>query len=83
MELGLNTVPEAAKRLRVSTRTIWTEIYEQKIHITRIRGRVFITDQQLIEYVSNQKQKPVKMSNLAKKAMQAQTKTQTKLKKRP
>ena len=49
---ALWTVPEAAKALRVSERTIRREVKRGKLRVKRIGRSVFVTDPELERYIS-------------------------------
>ena len=49
----LLTLDEAAERLKVSPRTVEREIYEGRLRHAKLRGRLFIHESDLAEYIES------------------------------
>lgn len=55
----LYSVPEAAKLLAVSTKTMWRLIYGRKITSVRINRRVLVSEDAICDFIESMKQHAV------------------------
>lgn len=48
----LNSVNESARKIGVSRATVYREIKDKKLRVTKVRGSTFITDAEIERYLA-------------------------------